>query len=178
MNSIFTVELGVEFLRAAGIAWLCFLWGIVVFRVHGQSRQGQALARVLILFAPGILTLFGYHSVRQYNVVLAQNRVPFSEVADHGGRVHLTGIDSLTFPGLGRVEWTRAARSGPQTGHRAMLSGGSGSRTANERTPLDLGCPGGCSCEAGGLPCGCTGCECGDGNGHDRGIADAVGQRY
>jgi hypothetical protein len=48
MNSIFTVELGVEFLRAAGIAWLCFLWGIVVFRVHGQSRQGQALARVLI----------------------------------------------------------------------------------------------------------------------------------
>jgi len=28
------------------------------------------------------------------------------------------------------------------------------------------------------LPCGCTGCECCDGNGHDSGIGEAVGRCY
>ena len=65
MSSIFTMELGLEFLRAAGIAWLCFLWGVVALRVIGGSLHGQVVAKLLILLAPGILTCFGYHSVRQ-----------------------------------------------------------------------------------------------------------------
>jgi hypothetical protein len=153
--SIFTMALGEQFLKAAGIAWLCFAWGILVMRVHGKSPHGQALARVLILFAPGILTLFGYHSVRQYNVVLAQNRVPFSEVADNGGRTIVTGIDFVDIDGYGRIEWSRvSAGPGYQT-HRAMLSGSAASEGADRSLAGNSCCLGGC--------CGCLGtlsCEC------------------
>ena len=176
--SIFTMALGEQFIKAAGIAWLCFAWGILVMRVHGKSPHGQALARVLILFAPGILTLFGYHSVRQYNVVLAANRIPFSEVADNGGRVHLTGIDSFDIPDIGRVEWHKIARSGPQAGHRAMLSGSSRGGAFSEGNAIDICCPGGCSCRFGGLPCECSGCECCTRSGHDSGFSDEAGRRY
>ena len=89
------MDLGAEFVRACGLAWLCFAWGVIVFQMDSHSRQGQYLSRLLILLAPGILTCFGWHSVRQYNVVLAQNRVPFSEVADNGGPVSYT---HLTLP--------------------------------------------------------------------------------
>ena len=178
MNQILTMELGAEFLKAAGFAWLCFLWGVVALKSIGDSKHGERLGKGLILLAPFTLTMFGQWSVRQYNVVLAKNQIPFSEVADNGGRVHLTGIDSLTFPGLGRVEWTRTARSGLAAGHRAVLSGGQGSRATNQRTPLDSCCLGGCSCETGGMPCCCTGTGSGCGCCSDGGFDWGSGQRY
>ena len=142
MSGIFTMELGEQFLKAAGLAWACFLWGIVVFRVVGNTMHGQAMARLLIALAPGILTCFGYHSVRQYNVVLAVNGIPFQEVADNGGR---GDIDTITLAGGERLEWI-SYRSRFES-HRAVLSGAD--------------CCGGCDCGPKGCPTTCEGgCLC------------------
>jgi hypothetical protein len=154
--SILTMELGEQFLKAAVLAWACFAWGIVVFRVLGGSMHGQVLAKVLILLAPGILTLFGYHSVRQYNVVLAANRIPVSEVADNGGRT-VERIDTYIDADGYRLSWAGFSSRSGQQAVRTLLPGATGCEGCNQCPEgCSAGCAGNCECLR-GLPCSCEG---------------------
>ena len=58
-------DLAWEFGQAVAIAWLCYGFGVLMFRMGCKDRHCQVLARGLLFLSPFVLTCFGVHATRE-----------------------------------------------------------------------------------------------------------------
>lgn len=58
-------DLAYEFAKAVSLAWLCFGFGVVLFRMGCKDRHCRILSRGLLFLSPFVLTCFGVHATRE-----------------------------------------------------------------------------------------------------------------
>jgi len=80
-------DLAWEFAQAVALAWLCFGFGVVLFRM-GLDYQCLILSRGLLFLSPFVLTCFGVHATRENQQLAAIVAAKKSEAIS--GRVYLT----------------------------------------------------------------------------------------
>jgi len=83
-------DLAWEFAQAVALAWLCFGFGVVLFRM-GLDYQCLILSRGLLFLSPFVLTCFGVHATRENQQLAAIVAAKKSEAIS--GRVYLTSIE-------------------------------------------------------------------------------------
>ncbi len=81
-----------EFAQAVAIAWLCFGFGVLMFRMGCRDRHCQILARGLLFLSPFVLTCFGVHATRENQQLAAILAAKKSEGVS--GRIYLASVTS------------------------------------------------------------------------------------
>ena len=160
----------------AAAAWGCYIFGVWTFRVSRGEPLFLGVAKAALVACPVILSCFGIHATRQYEVALARTSVKPLEVASgSSGRERTiervewsdgTTIERERIPGWRFTAADRAAEGEHRAGHQrasdwAMLE------RAIRPAECDVCCEK-CRCEAAGIAdCilgvpGCSCNECGD----------------
>lgn len=66
----------------AAAAWGCYAFGIWTFRLSRGEPLFLAVAKMALVACPVILSCFGIHATRRYQVILATTQIPVVEIAN------------------------------------------------------------------------------------------------
>ena len=167
------MDLTATWYASAAAAWGCYAFGIWTFRVSRGEPLFLGVAKAALVACPVILSCFGIHATRQYEVALARTSVKPLEVAsgDSGRERTIERIETSDGIHIEREHiagWrlVSAEERGRAT-HRTLLQRDAGCERCSQ-------CDEGCRRESEGCACcilGVPGCSCGN-----RGDSVAIGQ--
>jgi len=152
---------------SAAAAWGCYAFGIWTFRLSRGEPLFLAVAKMALVACPVILSCFGIHATRRYQVILATTQIPVVEIAnsDNGRERTVERID--TSDGI-RIErehiagWHLVSAAGHRRKADWSLSfGDAGNQSGCCCNESSEGEAGGCICGLLGVP-GCCDGECRD----------------
>jgi len=83
-------DLAYEFAKAVSLAWLCFGFGVVLFRMGCRDYHCRILSRGLLFLSPFVLTCFGVHATRENQQLAAILAAKKSEEVSE--RVYLASV--------------------------------------------------------------------------------------
>ena len=90
MLGVVMADLMGELWQAVAIAWACFGFGVILFRMGCKDWHARYLSKALLFLSPFVLTCFGVHATRENQELAAIVAARKSEAID--GRVYLTSI--------------------------------------------------------------------------------------
>jgi hypothetical protein len=135
-------DLAWEFGQAVALAWLCFGFGVVLFRMGCKDRHCQILSRGLLFLSPFVLTCFGVHATRENQQLAAILAARKSESVSE--RVFLASVTRTDLGDGCHIE-RECYTDGRQTVRLKMQTGIVGTQNshdsleANAETPGDTG---------------------------------------
>lgn len=128
-----------ELAQAVAIAWLCFGFGVLMFRMGCKDRHCRILSRGLLFLSPFVLTCFGVHATRENQQLAAILAARKSEGVS--GRIYLASITTADYGDGYSLEierysdgTTKATGRMPDAGGRTSWSDG-GMQAGNETRP-------------------------------------------
>ena len=79
-----------ELWQAVAIAWACFGFGVILFRMGCRDWHARYLSKALLFLSPFVLTCFGVHATRENQELAAIVAARKSEAIDE--RVYLASV--------------------------------------------------------------------------------------
>jgi hypothetical protein len=129
-------DLAYEFAKAVSLAWLCFGFGVVLFRMGCRDYHCRILSRGLLFLSPFVLTCFGVHATRENQQLAAILAARKSEGVS--GRIYLASVTTADYGDGYSLEierysdgTTKATGRMPDAGGRITRSDG-GMQAGNE----------------------------------------------
>jgi hypothetical protein len=90
MLGVVMADLMGELWQAVAIAWACFGFGVILFRMGCRDWHARYLSKALLFLSPFVLTCFGVHATRENQELAAIVAARKSEAID--GRVYLASV--------------------------------------------------------------------------------------
>jgi hypothetical protein len=90
MLGVVMADLMGELWQAVAIAWACFGFGVILFRMGCRDWHARLLSRGLLFLSPFVLTCFGVHATRENQQLAAIVAAKRSEAIDE--RIYLASI--------------------------------------------------------------------------------------
>ena len=79
-----------ELWQAVAIAWACFGFGVILFRMGCKDWHARYLSKALLFLSPFVLTCFGVHATRENQELAAIVAARKSEAIDD--RIYLASV--------------------------------------------------------------------------------------